>query len=226
MVFSAQANARSKLIRLGALVLLLLLLNGLIGLAAIRYSNQTSLSDLDQLAAIERVQDLTQAALLDFKRQVQEWKNTLLRGDEPVDLAKYRAAFDRNYEAVQQELAALASAVEAAQLTGLELAEVITQHAQIKRRYDAALATFVERGGGSPRLTDAMVRGIDRDLSATLDQIGSSAMSQTFALREAIRISAAERYRNILLYTTIANVLIAALVIVILLIALNPGQSR
>ena len=70
MTFSHQRNACSTLIRLSGFLLLLLLLNGLIGIAAIRYSNQAYLQDLDQLETIARAQDLTQSALVHFKKQV------------------------------------------------------------------------------------------------------------------------------------------------------------
>ena len=42
--------------------------------------------------------------LAEFKTQVQEWKNTLLRGKDPKQLDKYWAAFHK-HEAVVQALA-------------------------------------------------------------------------------------------------------------------------
>ena len=47
--------------------------------------------------------------LAEFKTQVQEWKNTLLRGKDPKQLDKYWAAFHK-HEAVVQALAKALSA--------------------------------------------------------------------------------------------------------------------
>jgi hypothetical protein len=225
MTFSRQAKARSTLIRLGGLLLLLLLVNSLIGLTAIRYSNQAYLEDLDALDKIAQAQDLTESALIDFKKQVQEWKNILLRGDERDDLAKYRAAFERDYARVQETLRAMQAKAQRAGLVDLGLAKVIADHAALKREYDAALEAFVADQGADPRATDARVRGIDRSLTDTLDAIGESVAAQSIALRAQIQRSAAERYRNIVLYTIIANVVIAALVILILVTSLASRRG-
>lgn len=225
MPFNPVAQARSTLIRLGGLALLLLLLNGLIGLGAIRYSNETYLQDIDALDAISQAQDLTQTALIDFKKQVQEWKNILLRGNAPDDLAKYRAAFEQEYAAVQTDLERLQAVTARAGLADLNLGQIIDEHAALKRAYDAALAPFIAAQGATPRITDAEVRGQDRALTERLDAIGASAQAQAVALRQAISQAAEARYRNIVLYTFIANAVIAALVVMILVTSLRAKRA-
>jgi len=225
MTFSSQSNTRSTLIRLSGFMLLLLLLNGLIGIAAIRFTNHAYLEDLDQLEAVAQAQDLTQSALIHFKKQVQEWKNILLRGDSSEALEKYRRAFDDEYANVQGTLEALDEAAQELVPLDLRLDEIIAEHAAIKRQYDSALEPFIARQGESPRNTDANVRGIDRALSIEIDNLGASVTAQSAALREAIGRSAAQRYRNIVLFTLIANLALAALMIVILLISLSHNRS-
>lgn len=56
MSFSHQTQARAVLIRLGGLLLLLILLNSLVGLGAIRYTKQAALQDLATLGQIEEAQ--------------------------------------------------------------------------------------------------------------------------------------------------------------------------
>jgi methyl-accepting chemotaxis protein len=157
---------------------------------------------------------------------VQEWKNILLRGDSSEALGKYQRAFDDEYSEVQRTLGALDTAAQGLAPLNLNLDEIIAEHAAMKRRYDAALEPFAARNGASPRQTDAEVRGIDRTLTLEIDNIGATVTAQSVALREAIGRSAAERYRNIVLYTLIANLIIAALVIVILLISLSSLRAR
>jgi hypothetical protein len=226
MNFSQQAQVRHTLIRLGGLVLLLLLLNGLIGLGAIRYSSQTSLQDLDALEAIADAEDLALTALSEFKTQVQEWKNILLRGDSAADLAKYRAAFDQQHAQVQSHLKALQALAPEAGLLNLDLDQVAAEHAALKPGYETALAPFIANQGATPRETDAKVRGKDRALTDRLEVIAASAAEQALALRDAIAESAEARYRTIMLYTLIANAVIAALVILILLTSLKTKSAR
>ncbi len=128
MSLNGQIHVRSTLIRLGGLLLLLVLLNSPEGLAAIRYTKQVALQDLATLEQMEQAQAQAQAqsALVHFKIQVQEWKNILLRGDEPDDLATYRAAFEREFQTVQRTLEALAAEATAAGLMDLATEEVIT----------------------------------------------------------------------------------------------------
>jgi len=225
MSVNGQIHVRSTLIRLGGLLLLLVLLNSLGGLAAIRYTKQVALQDLATLEQIEQAQAQAQSALVHFKIQVQEWKNILLRGDEPDDLATYRAAFERESQTVQRTLEALAAEATAAGLMDLATEEVITAHQALRLDYETALADFIARDGTNPRRTDAEVRGIDRDLTQMIDQISSSAAAQAATLRAEITAAAAPRYDNLLLFSAIAALIIAVLVVLILLTALaNLGR--
>lgn len=147
MSFTGQTHVRATLIRLGGLLLLLILANSLVGLAAVRYTKQAALQDLEMLEQIEQAQTLAQSALVHFKTQVQEWKNILLRGDEPDDLAKYRAAFEGEVEVVEETLRALAAEASAARLVDLATTEVIETHRRVQLEYEAALADFIARQG-------------------------------------------------------------------------------
>ncbi len=158
--------------------------------------------------------------------QMQEWNNILLRGDEPGDLAKYRAAFEREFRTVEQTLEALAAKATVANLMQLATEEVIEAHQALKHEYDSALAEFIARDGADPRRTDAQVRGIDRELTQMIDQISSSAATQAATLRAEITEAATERYDNLFLFSAIATVVIAALVVLILLTALASLGKR
>lgn len=226
MSFTRQATDRVVLIRLGSLLLLLILLNSAVGLGAIRYTKQAALQDLATLEQIEAAQALAEAALVHFKVQVQEWKNILLRGDEADDLAKYRAAFEREISVVAQKLEALAADAAAAGLVNLGIEQAIETHQALQVEYETALADFVAREGTDPRRTDAEVCGIDRELTQMIDKIRSSAADQAATLRSEITQAATERYDTIFYYSAIAALIIAALVVVILLTALSSLSKR
>jgi methyl-accepting chemotaxis protein len=104
---------------------------------------------------------------LDFKKQVQEWKDVLLRGENPGDLEKHSNGFH-----------AMASKVQ--ELTGKELeeandpaakqvlAEFRDAHAAMLSHYDAALAHY--RQTKDAHGADHEVKGIDRAPTDLLDR--------------------------------------------------------
>ena len=53
------------------------------------------------LAGQVRAQDQARVVQVDFKKQVQEWKDVLLRGHTPEDLAKYTKQFHEKETAVR-----------------------------------------------------------------------------------------------------------------------------
>ncbi|WP_026971079.1 methyl-accepting chemotaxis protein [Aliagarivorans marinus] len=118
---------------------------------------------------------LNQLALranIEFKRQVQEWKNVLLRGHDPEQNRKYWQRFQDQQEKVQQLVSELEAGLSAAGFS--QQAQIAKQflndhrtmgkaYAQGKQEYENANFNF-ERG-------DAAVKGIDRAPSKAMDQL-------------------------------------------------------
>ena len=71
----------------------------------------TSLDTFEHYLDVEQQRRLRAAVLqTDFKKQVQEWKNVLLRGHTPEDMDKYWGKFEATEARVREEAAALLSA--------------------------------------------------------------------------------------------------------------------
>jgi methyl-accepting chemotaxis protein len=103
-----------------------------------------------------------------FKKQVQEWKNVLLRGHVPEDLQKYRRQFLERESEVRElarDLREAASRPEVERLAG----HFLDTHASLGRSYQEAMDALLEHG--DPHLADRSVRGIDRPPTATLDSL-------------------------------------------------------
>ena len=96
----------------------------------------------------------------DFKKQVQEWKDTLLRGFNPELLDKHWSAFQRQEGVVADETAKLASAVtdpEAARL----LTDFVAAHKQMGQRYREGFDQF-KAANFDGKIGDKAVAGMDR----------------------------------------------------------------
>ncbi len=95
-----------------------------------------------------------------FKKQVQEWKDTLLRGKKVEALDKHWAAFQQRESDVRSAAERMKAGVadkEAAQLIG----QFAAAHKEMGEAYRRGLATFKDRGFDSAA-GDAAVAGIDR----------------------------------------------------------------
>ena len=114
---------------------------------------------------------------LQFKKQVQEWKDILLRGDDPVALDKYWAAFQAQEAEVQKEGKALLQTLQ--QPKARELVEkFISAHQQMGQAYRSGFEAFKQAKFDS-KVGDKSVKGIDREptelLTAAAKDIASFA---------------------------------------------------
>jgi len=160
-------SLRTKLLAAigGGLVLILAVSLAGLGFAWLRLST-------DIPPAVQQVQ-LAEQINRDFRLQVQEWKNVLLRGYDPKMRDKYLTAFKGKSAQVQETAKQLATSV--ADPKSAELARQFAEaHAGLYDKYLAALEPFAA-SGYVPRTGDELVRGVDRapteTLTALVDQM-------------------------------------------------------
>ena len=139
-----------------------------------------------------------------FKKQVQEWKNVLLRGSKPDQLKKYWGKFEKQEAGLQQqgkELLALLKDDEAKRLVG----RFIESHKAMGKAYRAGLKAFTTAGFDS-KVGDKAVKGIDREPTRLLEQ-AAERISEHAA--SAIDETAGRAHRDMLISLT--TILVAAL---------------
>ncbi|MFT3782571.1 MAG: methyl-accepting chemotaxis protein [Nibricoccus sp.] len=123
--------------------------------------------------------NLARSAQVNFKKQVQEWKDILLRGgNDRATYDKYYGNFCDQEAAMRKDLQALRGLL--AQ-QGIDVAPVdvcLKSHAELGEKYRAALQSFTPGQPGSAATVDALVKGIDRATTDAIDKI--VAMVQQF----------------------------------------------
>ncbi len=129
------------------------------------------------LAAQVKAQDGARTVQVDFKKQVQEWKDVLLRGHDPQDREKYQANFFREEAAVRHGLQELRGEVSDAQARAL-LDEFGAAHGRMGTSYRAALDLFTQSGGADPGPADKLVRGQDREPTDLIDRVVTALVRQ------------------------------------------------
>lgn len=105
---------------------------------------------------------------VDFKKQVQEWKNTLLRGNDPESFKKYYTEFSKGNENVQAELANLKEDLIKSNMDTSLIEKLIISHKELYDKYTKAIESYDPNNIGSYKVVDTLVKGIDR---APTDQI-------------------------------------------------------
>jgi len=109
------------------------------------------------------------AVNLQFKTQVQEWKNVLLRGHQAEDREKYWAKFVQQHELVQ-ELATDILSLNLSASIGNQVREFRQIHASLLSKYEIGKQAFVDANFDHKK-GDSAVRGIDRAPAKTLETL-------------------------------------------------------
>ncbi|MGY4493811.1 methyl-accepting chemotaxis protein [Pseudomonas sp. TE3610] len=135
-----------------------------------------------------RTSQLIDEANLQFKIQVQEWKNVLLRGKQPTDLAQYWGQFQDRQREVQDILGRLAAqpGIDAGLKTDIQ--RLRDEHRALGDAYQRGRDAFVAAGGDAAT-GDTAVKGVDRavseQMSALVSQIRKAGEQQAGAIRDS-----------------------------------------
>jgi methyl-accepting chemotaxis protein len=173
---------------------------GLFSLFSIWSINRAWSDGTRQTAQLDSLSRAALDAQVSFKVQVQEWKNILLRGEDPTLLEKYLKSFQANAAETQKNilrvtrearpLGFIGQAVEAEALAGT--------HQALTLRYETTLA---EAQAGnlflsptSARQVDLSLRGIDRDLETSIGILADEIVDLASQERRTLETRMQDRY--------------------------------
>jgi len=186
---------RTRLLGLLAVVAALMLMIGGVGLAGLASSLDRLRDGIDSAHRNIRAVDTARNAQVHFKKQVQEWKNTLLRGHDPKNFDKYFASFGDEEAAVRAGLGRLRGMMAREGLATAGVDSLLASHAVLGARYREAIRRFDPADPLSPRAVDAAVRGIDRAPTDRFDGIVAEIERHAQARMAAIGGAGERRYR-------------------------------
>ncbi|MBL4833719.1 MAG: methyl-accepting chemotaxis protein [Pseudomonas sp.] len=163
-MFSKSIRAQTVALVAGSLLLLTL-----IALSSQRFL-ASSVDSYEQLVqGPMRAMMLIEQANGEFKTQVQEWKNVLLRGSDPAAREKYWAAFQTQERQVQSELEELAGLPSLTDDTRQGVRALREEHLALGQAYRRGFEAFVSAGYDAAA-GDSAVQGVDRPAS---EQMGA-----------------------------------------------------
>jgi len=158
--------------RLHSLFIIMMIL--LLGLGYFSLEKMDEFS-LKQMKKVENVNTISSDALLAtvlFKKQVQEWKNMLIRGHKPKDYDKYSRQFESTRLAVIDKVNKIIN--ESNQQPKLQKVaqEFLAEHEKLTVQYHNAIPLLLKRKDGlGYRDVDIQVRGIDRAPTTLIESV-------------------------------------------------------
>ena len=186
--------------RLGFLAAILLLATLFMGIRGLSI-NASGLVQNQQIMATEKVVaesiDTARNAQVQFKIQVQEWKNTLLRGTQGQQaFDKYKNAFVEQSQKTQALLKTLSELLPQIGLPNTEAIKTINLHAELESHYLAALQQYSVQDATSAQRVDHLVTGIDREPTRMIDEMVASTLKQAELIRAQTDASNHEHYQQ------------------------------
>jgi|GEM_PF-1409198 len=154
-----------------------------------------------------RQADAARVLQVNFKKQVQEWKDLLLRGSNASDFLKYRDAFQTEQRLVREQAKQLGERVQEPAAKA-KLNQFLVSHDEMSGKYAVALELFSSTHGTDPKTADRMVRGQDRQPTDLIDEIVTAINVEIERQRQAEKSAVARSQRMVLYLCLIASSLV------------------
>ncbi|MFM7066348.1 MAG: hypothetical protein ACKO0U_05915 [Gammaproteobacteria bacterium] len=190
-----RTQLRKSLLQLSSLLLLALLSMALLAQFAVWSLQRAHVEGDRETARLMAALDASRLAQVQFKRQVQEWKNILLRGADPLQRSRYYDQFSGAEVQVSRALDEVTRQLDALGIHAHDatLGEVRNRHRVMGEEYRAAL-TAVSGGRWAPFVADRAVRGLDRPLDALIDRLALQIVEEARGRSVRLDQSMRERY--------------------------------
>lgn len=170
------------------------------------YNNMIELNQIFNNEIAQERQVINMA--LDFKKQVQEWKNVLIRGKDPKQLDKYWEKFQKSEAKIQQAGKELINSLNNEQARKL-ISDFIAEHKKMGQSYRKGFDAFIA-ADFNPDAGDKAVKGIDRvptkmleEAARFIEQSTNSNILQKIEISESNIISTSLFLAPILLIITV-----------------------
>ncbi len=186
-----------KLAVLVGLMSLLLVATGIYLLRGISGTNKRLTTNMATAEAYTRAAGDADDLEIAFKKQVQEWKDTLLRGNDPALFAKYHDNFLKEEADVKSRGKDLKVSLAKLNVDTARLDEFLKTHALLGEKYQEALKSYRSGNVQSFRIVDIMVRGIDREPTEIIDSVAENTRKQESEMFAEVAKKSAESYNSV-----------------------------
>jgi methyl-accepting chemotaxis protein-1 (serine sensor receptor) len=196
MMMLSNLKIRTRIALLAAILITAMIAIATQGWIALHKSQSRSTEALRELQILNASVDAARKAQVDFKIQVQEWKNILLRGSDPALFKRHSEGFIKSSEDTRQSLQKLNGLLSSLGLYTSLVDEALKTQDVLKIRYLEALKIHEPSNPRNSQVIDSLVRGIDRDPTKKIDDIVFYVHQQASRLSDELAQEALERHRT------------------------------
>lgn len=137
-----------------------------------------------------------------FGHEIQEWKNTLLRGSDKEALKKYSNSFDEVTNTIEKESLDLRSSLGPESIKYIDT--FINEQSNLKKNYILSREEFLRGENFQPKEADKKVKGLDRKVLDSLNELSTQLgkeinKSQEESLTSIVKLESIAQYSMILL---------------------------
>ncbi|MBV7272494.1 methyl-accepting chemotaxis protein [Clostridium sp. PL3] len=185
-----------------------------------RNSSEQNKSRLQKTSEYINIVDEARKSQVDFKIQVQDWKDTLLRGNDTNSFSKYYSQFTQDNNNVNSDLLKLKDDMAKYDIDTHSVDAVLNTHKNLYDKYGKAIQSYDQKNINSYHAVDAMVTGIDRqpteDMNALVKQIEDMANSEVQNMMKQSDIEAKNFNRNLICVSALGIILVIFFTILII----------
>jgi methyl-accepting chemotaxis protein len=204
-------KVRKSGIKISAIVLLLAIVSLVIGTSMVAFQGMGHIigEQLEITVRLTHAMDTVRSAQVHFKKQVQEWKNILIRGRDAATFDKYKSQFTHEETIVRDELTSLRKTAQDPEVEQV-IDRLLSEHNTLGKKYRAALKDYDGSLPESYRVVDERVKGIDRAPTKAMDELVGKLKTQVqrhFSQMEdkvSAKVEAVKPRRRMFLYGTTA----------------------
>ena len=160
---------------------------------ALRSVNTENEAGMYRSALIAQSVEAARTTQVEFKIQIQEWKNILLRGSDPAARDKYRNAFVAGGEKTSVHLQQLSSLLGKLNISTPLVSEAQKSLGDLNQKYLTALGQY---DGTNPSVVDGAVKGMDRAPTQKIDEIVAFINKEGKRLEQEATASAQAQYQG------------------------------
>lgn len=175
-------------------IMLSILAMAIVAFAGIFSMNQSVNRLVGVAQGVKQLEKQADTAHLEFKTQVQEWKNTLLRGHDSERMDRYWTAFNQQSDKVSTLVADLANDLGAYPELQAIATQFLADHQTMAAAYAEGRQAFIN-SGFDHTAGDAAVSGIDRAPSAAMTELGNELSRLATAANADAQASASQTVR-------------------------------
>lgn len=190
------------------------------------FSMNRSVTQLNEVMyGVKQLEKQADVANLDFRTQVQEWKNVLLRGHDADLMARYWSAFNEQSDLVQAQVSTLANDLADYPELQSMAEQFLVDHRTMATAYARGRQAFLDQNFDHIA-GDQAVRGIDRAPSAAMEQLGQSLSELAHSASEQATQGAAQTMRLTLAAAAVLSLaILAAIFLYVRITLIRPIQS-